>query len=294
MAAPAPGCDTLGSRDTALAPPGTAGTSGAGVALGVPGGAAGSGQTLPVMPAGIALPAAASPRRYRFLGSQVSVHPQTGCHRPWPPQTLPPHSCATPAPATLLLRHPSSCHPTPCHPAPVPPQTQPPCSCAKPAPATLLLCHPAPVPPQLLCHPRPCHPGSLPFLCHHNLSPLPAHSAPQTWPGLLPTSLSLTVTGHLDTVVPGHPRGTQAEGRVLCCAGGSLVAPLRWQPPGQGRKRPRSRCAVKACGFLAAVSAWPGAASHARPRTGCPPTTTGALAPPAWLRGCAGSPGRAA
>ncbi|XP_065555577.1 proline-rich protein 36-like [Lathamus discolor] len=159
MALPAPGCDTLGSRDTALAPPGTEGTNGVGVALEVPGRAAGSSQALPVMLAGTVLPAAASPHRYQFLGSQVSVHPQTGCHgcRPpqtLPPQTLPPCSCITLLLCHPKLCHPKLCHPKLCHPAPAPPQTPPPLSCTTP----------------LLCHP-----GALPLLCRHHPSPLPAH-----------------------------------------------------------------------------------------------------------------------
>lgn len=230
MAAPAPGCDTPGSRDTALAPPGTAGTSGAGVALEVPGRAA----TKP------------------FLSCL-----RASCSRPQLPLAAI-GSWAARFQFTPRLAATDASHPELCHPAPVPPQTLPLCSCATPDSAT-----PDPA-TLLLCHRRHLHPTPVPPCCCAT-----AHTAT-----LVPT------TGYRHITVPGHPRGTQAEGQarelwVPLCTGGRPVASLLWQPPGQGRKRPRSRCAVEACGFLAAVSAWPGAASHARPRTGCPPTTPG-------------------
>lgn len=68
---------------------------------GVPGGAAGSDRALPVMPAGTALPAAASPRRSRFLGGRVSVQPWPDCRDPLPPRSLSPRSPATTPPPQL-------------------------------------------------------------------------------------------------------------------------------------------------------------------------------------------------
>lgn len=270
MAAPAPGCDTPVSGGTALFPPWHRGDKQGWGCL-----AGRQGVTEPF------LSCLRAPRSRPQLplatldswGGQVSVQPQPRCHGPLPPQTLSPCSAATPDPVTVLpcpgataTLNPVTmlpCQPEPRHHVPLPHHTL---SIQSPALA--------PLPPQTQPSQHPASP-----LCSPNL----AGAAAAPWP---PSSVGQAPGTPL---APGRPHGQRG---VCCVLGGSRVAPLGWQPPGQGRKRPRSRGAVAACGFLAAVSTQPGAASHARPRTRPPRQprlsqrhTGGTRCPPSGLLG---------